>query len=155
MFERFAGDTREKVRRAAEIAEVEGAATVEAEHLLLALVDPSDDHVGGVLVRAGVTVDEIRAARDREFRSALDNAGVETSRPAPSGSARLRRGRTTRFGQSAKLALERTMEQAVAAGDRRITNEHLLRALVSAEVGKTPRLLDELGTSADDLIEGL
>ena len=63
----------------------------------------------------------------REFRSALAVVGVETTREAPSGALRLRRGKTTPFGQSSKLALERSLEQATSRGDRRINTTHLAR----------------------------
>ena len=153
MFERFAGATREKVRRAAELAEEELASMVEVEHLLTALVDPVTDSVGRALWSAGVSSRSIRAARDREFHSALSHVGVETGRPSPAAAARQRRGRTTRFAPSAKLALERTLESAAATGQRRITNANLVLAIISAEVGIVPRLLDELGTSREELAE--
>jgi ATP-dependent Clp protease ATP-binding subunit ClpA len=149
MLERFAGATREKVRRAAELAEQEQASMVEVEHLLTALVDPVTDSVGRVLEAAGISGGSIRAARDREFRSALALVGVETGRPAPGAAPRQRRGRTTRFAPSAKLALERTLESAAATGQRRITNGTLVRAIISADVGIMPRLLDELGTNRE------
>ncbi len=151
MFERFAPATKEKVRRASEIAEYERSATVEADHLLLALVEPADDTVGDILIRSDVTAGAIRDARDREFRSALALVGVETTHAAPSGARRLRRGRTTRFGQSSKLALERAVEHATRHGDRRVTTRHLAQAIISAETGSTPRLLRQLGTTADEL----
>lgn len=151
MFERFTQETRQKVHRATELAEAEGAAMVEVEHLLLALVDPSKDKVGIALERAGVTRQTINDARDREFRTALALAGVSTGRSVPAGARRLRRGRTTRFAPSARLALERTLEVAQASDERRITNESLLLAIVCAQVGIIPRLLDELGTHPDTL----
>lgn len=155
MFERFARETRETVRRAAEIAEDEGAAVVQAEHLLLAIVDPVRDPVGEVLVTAGISVESVRAARDREFRAALAGVGIDTARPLPAASNRLRRGRSTRFAPSAKLALQRTVDGAAATGDRRITNRHLLRAIVSTEVGTTPQVLTELGTTPEELLRGI
>ena len=151
MFERFAREARETVRRAAEIAESEQATLVQSEHLLLALVDPPHDKVGRSLAGAGITADRIRGARDREFRSALAAVGVDTERQAPPPSSRLRRGRTTRFAPSAKLALERTLEVCADRGDRRISNRHLLVAIVGAEVGRTPAILKELGTSAEEV----
>lgn len=151
MFERFARVTKAKVRRAAELAEAEQASMVEVEHLLTALVDPVTDPVGMMLESVGITPQRLREARDREFRSALALVGVETRRPSPATSPRQRRGRTTRFAPSAKLALERTLEVATATGVRRITNECLLLAIVGAEVGIMPRLLDELGTSREQL----
>lgn len=154
MFERFDAIARAKVVRAAELADDEEATTVEAEHLLIALVDPADDAVGEMLIESGITGAAIREARDREFQSALARVGVPTSRSAPAGAARLRRGRSTRFGQSAKLAMERTADQidhSARTHGRRVTSEHLARAIISAEVGTTPRLLAELGTTRDEL----
>jgi ATP-dependent Clp protease ATP-binding subunit ClpA len=151
MFERFSRDARQKIRRAAELAEAEGAAMVEVEHLFTALVDPVTDKIGRGLVSAGVIPQHIRSARDREFRSALALAGVATERSVPSAAPRLRRGRTARFAPSAKLALERTLEVAVASGHRRITDESLLLAIIGTPVGIMPRLLDELGTSPSAL----
>lgn len=153
MFERFAGETREAVRRAAEVAEVEHAAVVQAEHLLIALVDPVRDPVGQSLVDAGITRQGIRSARDREFQSALAAVGVDTGRAVPPPSSRLARGRTTRFAPSAKLALERTLAIATKQGARRISNHHLLEAIVSADAGRTPQLLVELGTTAEEVLE--
>ena len=151
MPERFARDTREKVRRAAELAEAENASMVEVEHLLTALVDPITDSVGQHLNIAGLSAPAIRDARDREFHSALALVGVRTTRPSPSAAPRQRRGRTTSFGPSAKLALERTLSIAAGSGQRRITNTHLAIAIVRADVGIMPRLLDELGTNSHDL----
>ncbi len=151
MFERFAKETRATVERATEIAESEHATLVQSDHLLLALVDPPRDSVGRTLAEAGLTAERIREARDREFRSALASVGVDTGRPTPPPSPRVRRGRTTRFAPSAKLALERALKVCVERGDRRISNRHVLTAIVGAEVGATPALLDELGTTAQEV----
>jgi len=151
MPERFARGTREKVRRAAELAEAENASMVEVEHLLTALVDPITDLLGQRLETAGLSAPAIRAARDREFHSALALVGVDTERPSPSAAPRQRRGRTTSFGLSAKLALERTLSIAAESGQRRITTTHLATAIIRADVGIMPRLLDELGTNGNDL----
>lgn len=151
MFERFDRETRAAVRRAAEIAEAEGAAVVQSEHLLLALVDPARDSVGRSLIKAGITAERIRTARDREFQTALANVGIDTERSAPPPPSRLRRGRATRFAPSAKLALERTLIVATDEDARRISNRHLLVAIAGAEVGSTPALLAELGTDAKQL----
>lgn len=151
MFERFTKQVRQTVRRAVQLAENEGSATVEAEHLLTALVDPAVDEVGQRLVAMGITPDRVEDARNREFQSALALAGVSTNRPAPASTRRLRRGRSTEFAPSAKLALERTLEEALASGDRRISNRNLLCAIVSSEVGVIPRLLHELDTTPEAL----
>ena len=153
MFERFTKQARQTVRRAAEIAEQEGAATVEVEHLLTAVVDPAGDDVGLRLVALGITPARVRDARDREFQSALALAGVHTDRSAPAPMRRQMRGRTTTFAPSSKLALERTLEVALASGDRRISNKNLLIAITHTNVGVIPRLLRELDTTPDELRE--
>jgi ATP-dependent Clp protease ATP-binding subunit ClpA len=137
------------VRCAAALAEAEGAALVEVEHLLRALVDPPVEPVGRALVDAGITSVALRDALDREFRSALALVGVTTSRPSPASAPRLRRGRATPFAPSATLALQRTLEVALASGERRITNRHLVVAMTGTTVGVMPRLLRELGTTAE------
>ncbi len=155
MFERFAKETRQTVLRAAELAEAEGSAMVEVEHLLHALVDPVSGSVGRALVSAGLSSEALREARDREFRSALALAGVATERPAPAGARRMRRGRTTPFAASAKLALERTLQLTLESAERRISNLTLLHAILSARVGIMPRLLDELGTNVASIEEAI
>lgn len=151
MFERFDVETTQKVRRAAQLADAEGASMVEVEHLFTALVDPPTDSLGRDLTSLGITFDSVRAARDAEFRKALALAGVVTARRAPGGANRLRRGRSTRFALSSKLALERSVTHAVTAGDRRITTAALLKGIVSSEVGIMPRLLAELGVTRPQL----
>lgn len=151
MFEHFTRETRDTVRRATALADAEDAAVVHAEHLLLALVSPARDDVGRALVKAGITSETIDAARDREFRSALAAVGVVTERKVPPPSSRLRRGRTTRFSPSAKLALERTLLEATGEGARRISNRHLVAAIAVADVGRTPALLAELGITGPEL----
>jgi hypothetical protein len=61
-------------------------------------------------------------ARGREFQSALSAVGVDTHRPVPPPSSRLRRGRSTPFAPSAKLALQRTLQVATEQGVRQISN---------------------------------
>lgn len=151
MFERFDKPAREVVRRAAEIAESEGATLVGVEHLLTAVVDPVRDHTGRTLERLGVTAQTLRDGRDREFRSALALAGVATDRDVPGTARRTRRGRTTRFAPSAKTTLERSLAITEQTGRRRITPTELVLAAIGTEVGITPRLLNELGVDRDEI----
>lgn len=151
MFQRFAPPVRAKVQRAVELAQAERASLVEVEHLFTALVDPVADPVGQVLDAMGVSPHSIRDARNREFQSALALVGVQTRRPAPPAGPRQRRGRSTRFAPSAKLALERALAIAVASRERRIDTDSLGLAIVAAEVGIMPRLLAELNTDRHEL----
>ncbi|MEU3511301.1 Clp protease N-terminal domain-containing protein, partial [Streptomyces longwoodensis] len=68
MFERFTKDARDVVRGAAEHAERAGAPAVDAEHLLLALLDRGPSRASFALAALGV------AGRGDSVRDALDEA---------------------------------------------------------------------------------
>src|SRR5262245_5761911 len=99
---RFGKDARTVVRRAEEQAQAEGAPTVEAEHMLLALTAPEATSAAGVLAEAGLDHDALREALDGQFRNALAAAGVDLegdrspTRPALAA-------KRLRIGQSGKL----------------------------------------------------
>ena len=80
MFEQLAVDARRVVVRAAEEEALAlGSATVEAEHLLLALATDETGPVGRLLADAGLAHDGVIAALARE--------PIEASRPSASRSA--------------------------------------------------------------------
>jgi ATP-dependent Clp protease ATP-binding subunit ClpA len=145
MFERFTRDLRSTVKRAQDIAKFDGANAVEAPHLLIALTRESTGPTARALELLGLSEAAIRDAGDRELVSALRAVGVS----APAGARSVTSsGRTNpRWGQSAKLALERTLEIAVERADRSLEARHLLLALARAEAGIVPRLLAELDVS--------
>jgi D-alanyl-D-alanine carboxypeptidase len=145
MAERFAKDIRrEVIGRAVEEARTAGSATVEAEHLLLALADHE------ALADAGLDRDALLDALDRETERSLAAVGVSLSAfdvpPARS------RGRDPRFAASAKLALHRAVKLAGARRDRRIAREHVLVGLLRAEVGTVPRALETAGVDRAELM---
>jgi ATP-dependent Clp protease ATP-binding subunit ClpA len=154
MFERFSKTAREVVKQAQELAAAEGATSVEAHHLLIAAAEARDSDTAASLSHLGINGQTIDEARAREFRKALTSVGIDTSSQAPLGSSRLRRS-TPRFGQSAKLVLQRTIEEATNANAPRITERHLVLGIVSAEAGTTPRLLNELHVTAGQIRGGL
>lgn len=145
MFERFSQSLRSTVEDALEVARGEHAHSLEAQHLLLALVHRASGPTASALDQLGLTEGAIRAALDREVVSALQLVGVA----APTGPRPASGTSTTspRFGQSAKLALERTLQVATSSGDRKLDDRHLLLAIARAEAGVIPRLLDELNLS--------
>lgn len=140
MFERFTSDARRVVQRAVEVeAAALGARTVEAEHLLLALSDT-----------IGVDHDTLVDALELETAASLDAVGVPLRPPPPP-----RRPRTPRIGASAKLALHRSLQAALARKDRRIGAEHLALGVLQAEVGTVPRALALAGLDREALAAGL
>jgi D-alanyl-D-alanine carboxypeptidase len=58
---------------------------------------------------------------------------------------------STRFGASAKLALERSLPIAVARHENRITSDHVLLGVLEAEVGTVPRSLALAGVDRAEL----
>ncbi len=71
MFERFTGDLRSTVKLAQDIAVEEGAKSVEARHLLLALARQPTPPMTFTLERLGLTEAAINEAAHRELVSAL------------------------------------------------------------------------------------
>ena len=148
MFERFSSSARPP-SRAHDVAAADGADTVEAEHILLALTQQAAEPTAWALEALGMTEPAVRKELAEEFTSALQTVGVAASVPPRRPS---RPGRSTpRWGQSAKLALHRSLQIAVDRGHKRIDDRHLLLALSRAEAGVIPRLLRALDVTASDI----
>ncbi|MFE5397115.1 Clp protease N-terminal domain-containing protein [Streptomyces sp. NPDC056568] len=163
MFERFTKDARAVVQGAAEHAEETRAQTVEAEHLLLALLDREGSRASFALaalgagerreaVREDLAEARRRAGLTRAETEALAGLGIDVSEivarveethgvGAMSGPRRSRRWWSGHrpFGKGAKEVLEQSLRVALARHDRHIGDEHILLALtvlpgVAAEV---------------------
>jgi ATP-dependent Clp protease ATP-binding subunit ClpA len=149
MFERFSPAARATVKRATRIAAEDGTPTVEAEHLLLALTRQANDRTARALHALGVTEGTVRAALAHEYRDALQAVGVTTAvRPRPPS----RPARSTpRWGQSAKLALVRTLQVALDRGHKSLDDHDILLALTRAEAGVIPRVLRTLDVAPSDI----
>ncbi|MFF7052120.1 Clp protease N-terminal domain-containing protein [Streptomyces griseorubiginosus] len=162
MFERFTKDARAVVTGAVEHAEEAGAGSVDAEHLLLALLDREGSRASFALAALGLAErgDAVRQALGRARRraglsqadtEALAGLGIDVSEIVArveeahgagamdrDGQGR-RPGRRRPFGKGAKETLEKALRIAVARRDRHIGDEHILLALtvrpgVSGEV---------------------
>jgi ATP-dependent Clp protease ATP-binding subunit ClpA len=143
MFERFATDGRRAVVRALEVARRQGAAQVEPEHLLLALAEADDGGAAArALVEAGLTAQAIEDAIEQDLVAALEVVGVPASVVAATPAQP--RADNPGFGVASKQALERSLREAVARGDRRIASEHLLLGLLDAPAVSVARLLARL-----------
>lgn len=149
MFERFSRSARAAVKRAGDLAAADGAATVEAEHLLLALTQQTNEPTARALNALGMTETAVRAVLDDEFTRALQTVGVAATVPPRRAS---RPGRSTpKWGQSAKLTLVRTLQVALDRGHKRIDDRHILLALSQAEAGVIPRVLRALDVTPSDI----
>jgi ATP-dependent Clp protease ATP-binding subunit ClpA len=153
MFERFAADARAAVVRAAqEEAAALGSATVEAEHLLLALASDEAAPAGRLLAEAGLDRDGLREALERESERSLAAVGVCLGDLAPLRAAAAPPRRRPRFAASAKRGLERAVRVALGRDDRRITAPHLLVGILRADIGTVPRALAVADVDRVDLM---
>lgn len=133
--------------RAQHEAREDGSTTVEAQHLLLAVVGEPEPTVGPVLASAGLDREAVHAALEREFVDSLGAVGVASDSydlPRPS-----RLPHNPKIGTSAKLALKRGVFTAARKKDLRPA--HVLLGILSAEVGIVPRALALAGVDRDDL----
>ncbi|MEA2298528.1 MAG: hypothetical protein QOF77_1464 [Solirubrobacteraceae bacterium] len=145
MFDRLDDDARRAVMRAAqEEAREQGSATIEAEHLLLALAAEEDTPTGRLLAAAGLDHEGVLAALASETARSLAAVGVAiddfasfdagpTGRPSP------------KLAASAKRVLERAVGLARAGAAGHITSAHLLAGILGAAVGTVPRALETAG----------
>ncbi|NEA63681.1 Clp protease N-terminal domain-containing protein [Streptomyces sp. SID12488] len=177
MFERFTSDAREVVRGAAEHAERVGSRSVDAEHLLLALLALLDREAGRAsfaLASLGLTdrKESVKGALgDARRRAGLSQAeadalaglGIDVSDivsrveevhgvGAMSGVRRDRGWLSGRrpFGRGAKDVLVGCLRIAVAHSDRRIGDEHILLAL-TARPGVPAEVLADQGVTYEAL----
>lgn len=136
------------IMRAHVEARDDGSATVEAQHLLLAVAAEPEPTVREVLAAAGLDRETVHGALEREFVDSLSAVGVASSAyelPKPN-----RLPAKPKIGTSAKLALER----GVFAGARKkdLRPGHVLLGILAAEVGTVPRALALAGVDRDDLM---
>lgn len=178
MFERFTKDARAVVVGAVEHAEKAGAGAVDAEHLLLALLDREAGRASLALAALGLAErgDEVRealgAARRRAGLSqadaeALAGLGIDVSEivarveeahgvGAMSGD-RTDRGRWSgrrSFGRGAKEIVEKALRIAVARRDRHIGDEHFLLAL-TVRPGVPAEVLADHGVTYEAVVRVL
>jgi ATP-dependent Clp protease ATP-binding subunit ClpA len=136
------------IEQAGHHANKDGSATIEAQHLLLAVAAQEGTTAHQALTSVGLDQQGIREALDREFEHSLRAAGVSLaafdlpqppSDPEPS----------PRVGASAKLALERGV--AAAARKQDLQPAHLLLGILETRVGTVPHALALAGIDQADL----
>ena len=129
-FERFTRRARRIVALAQEEAAELGHTRVGTEHLLLGLVRAEDELVGPVLAEAGIGLEPLRER-------------VAAVAPGPR--------RRAPFSRAARRALEQSLREAQALGDRFIGAEHVLLGLIADERAGSLALVRDLGADPDEL----
>ncbi|MBQ0828246.1 Clp protease N-terminal domain-containing protein [Streptomyces tagetis] len=169
MFERFTKDARAVVRDAVEHAGTAGASSVDATHLLLALLDRKGSRASFALtalvadgdresVRRDLEAARRRAGLSRADTDALAALGIDVPGivarveeahgvGAMSGERKDgRRGGRPGFGRDAKEVLEETLRIALARRERNLGDEHILLAL-TARPGVPAEVLADHGVT--------
>ena len=165
MFERFTRAARDVAVSAQEEAAELGHDRIGTEHLLLGVAAAGDD---GILASLGVERAALRATVANERGGELDAAALATigidldavrrsveesfGPGALAGRRRCRRGGHpghVPFSPRAKRALERSLREALAQGERHIGPEHILLGLASDGECGAARVLRRCGTSPD------
>ncbi|MET7693329.1 Clp protease N-terminal domain-containing protein [Streptomyces sp. NPDC005483] len=178
MFERFTKDARAVVMGAVEHAEQVGAGAVDAEHLLLALLDREAGRASFALAALGLAErgDAVREALGEARRraglsqadaEALTGLGIDVSEivsrvegvhgvGAMSGDRKGKGWRSGRrsFGRGAREILEKALRIAVARRDRHIGDEHLLLAL-TVRPGVAGEVLADHGVTYESVVRVL
>ncbi|MGX1477424.1 UNVERIFIED_CONTAM: ATP-dependent Clp protease ATP-binding subunit ClpA [Streptomyces canus] len=178
MFERFTKDARAVVMGAVEQAEGAGAGSVDAEHLLLALLDRDAGRASFALAALGLAErgDAVREALGEARRraglsqadaEALAGLGIDVSEivarveevhgaGAMSGARKDKgwwSGRSS-FGRGAKEILEKALRIAVARRDRHVGDEHILLAL-TVRPGVPGEVLSDHGVTYESVVRVL
>jgi ATP-dependent Clp protease ATP-binding subunit ClpA len=135
VFERFTDRARRVLVLAQEEARLLGHPMLGSEHILLGLIAEEGGVAAVVLSRAGV---DLVLAREE-----VDRLVGANGRPAP--------GSSPPFTPRAKKALEHALRAALSLGHSYIGTEHLLLGILDEEDTIVRRVLDALGTDADQL----
>jgi len=145
----FGQYARTIVRKGRVEAQESGSATIEAEHLLLAMSRQQGTDAQQMLASAGLDYGAIREALDREFEQSLSAAGISLAEfDLPN--ATVHPERRAPLGASARLALERAVKSGVR---NRLQPTHLLIGVLGAQVGTVARALALAGVDRADLAE--
>lgn len=135
------------IMRAEEEAREDRSATIEAQHLLMAIAAEQEPTTQQTLASAGLDHRSVRDALDREFEHSLSTVGVSRAAydlPRPSKAPG-----HPKMGASAKLALERGMSSIARKQDPQPA--HLLLGILQAKAGTVPRALALAGVDQAEL----
>ena len=137
--DRFTERSQEALQAAAQAAESLQHAAVDAEHLLLALLEQPEGLVPTLLRRLEVAPEPLSA----RLRAILD------ARPKQVG------GGQPGVGPALRTVLMAAFEEMERLRDEYVSTEHLLLALTAQEQGEAARLLHDVGVTRDRIYSTL
>jgi ATP-dependent Clp protease ATP-binding subunit ClpB len=138
-FDKLTIKSQEALQEAQNQCGERGHQTIEAAHLLVALLAQSEGSTIPVLQKLGVSIDSLAA----ELEKVLESLPKVTGGSQPQMSAGLSR------------ILEAAFDQAKALTDEYISTEHLLLAMSQDQEDATGRILRGAGAAHDGLLQAL
>jgi ATP-dependent Clp protease ATP-binding subunit ClpA len=144
----FTQYVRSIVEAAGREAQAQCSASIEAQHVLLAIAAHDETKAGQFLSAVGLTPESLRGALERELERSLNTAGTSLG----NFNLQRRRGSSSapvpRLGASVRLALERGVSR-LRKGPK---PAHLLLGILQADIGTVPRALELLGYDRAELL---
>ena len=137
-FDRFTERAQDAFARAHEILQRYRHSQLDAEHLLLALVEQTGGAVQAILERLRIDPDAIRNRTDEYLQST-----PKTYYPYGGGQAQVY------VTPRVKRIVDNANEEASRLKDDYVSTEHLLLALTNERDGMAGRILAEFGVSKD------
>ena len=131
---------QEAVQNAQSIAERMNHQNIDAEHLLMALIDQTESIVPTVLQKLGVQLPVLRRYVEADLNKLPQVHGASVASYI-----------TPRF----KQVLDKAFEEAERLKDEYVSTEHLLMALAEDTQGPAGRLLKQAGVTPDNLYQAL
>ena len=137
--DRFTERSQEALTAAQQAAAQLQHATVEPEHLLLALLEQDDGLVPALLRRLEVQPEPLAA----RLHAALENRAKQIGGGEP------------QVGNALRTVLMAAFDEMARLKDEYVSTEHLLLAIVAQQQGEATRLLQQAGVTGDRVLSTL
>jgi ATP-dependent Clp protease ATP-binding subunit ClpB len=138
MMDKLTEKAQKAVQEASEIAFLNNHAEVNSWHLLGALLQQEDGLVPPLFVRLGVDTDKVIEVVNRQLDgSAQQHGGNQSMAP------------------DVKAALQKSFSHAKAMGDKYVSTEHLLLAILDDDKSSVGEYLGSVGVSKDAALNAL
>ncbi|TMF17707.1 MAG: ATP-dependent chaperone ClpB [Chloroflexi bacterium] len=137
--DRFTERSQEALTAAQQAAAQLQHATVEPEHLLLALLEQDDGLVPALLRRLEVQPEPLAA----RLHAALENRAKQIGGGEP------------QVGNALRTVLMAAFDEMARLKDEYVSTEHLLLAIVAQQQGEAARLLQQAGVTGDRVLSTL
>ncbi|MBJ6726612.1 ATP-dependent chaperone ClpB [Geomesophilobacter sediminis] len=138
--EKMTVKTQEAIAAAQELASSRSAASIETEHLLLALIDQEGGFVPELLKKLGTNLSQLRNQVDATLKRLpqVTGSGVQLG-----------------ISQTLHRVLEQAQKEADQMKDAFVSTEHLLLAMLQEKSSPSSRILSENGVNREGLLTAM